>query len=91
MPKKKTTHHRGTAAEQLSSAALRRLSTLHTTVRRGSEWTCAFCRVSISCFDAEFEVDAMLDGDRLTVHLHSRCYDAWKAMLAPGRASEPQT
>jgi hypothetical protein len=37
----------------------------------------------VSETDVEYEIEADLDTQRLTLHFHPRCHDAWKAGLEP--------
>jgi hypothetical protein len=32
----------------------------------------------VSTTEVEYEVEAELDGEPLTLHFHPRCHDAWK-------------
>jgi hypothetical protein len=34
--------------------------------------------VLVSTSEIEYEVEAELDGEPLTLHFHPRCHDAWK-------------
>jgi hypothetical protein len=33
----------------------------------------------VSSSEIEYEVEAELDGARVTLHFHPRCHDAWKS------------
>jgi len=46
---------------------------------KGCGSPCDFCRVLVSSTDVEYEVEAMLDGEPVTLHFHPRCHDAWRA------------
>jgi hypothetical protein len=50
---------------------------------KGCGAPCDFCRVVVSENDVEYEIEAELDQQRLTLHFHPRCHDAWKAGCAP--------
>ena len=32
----------------------------------------------MSAEEIEYEVEAMLEGEPLTLHFHARCYDTWR-------------
>ena len=55
---------------------------------RGCGEICDFCAVTIARLSAEFEVEADLEGERLTLHFHSRCYDAWWGVRSPWPAPD---
>ena len=55
----------------------------------GSGEICDFCEAPITRSSSEFRVDAELNGERLTLHFHGRCYAQWWAV--PGVASQPLT
>jgi hypothetical protein len=48
--------------------------------------------VLVSTTEIEYEVEAELDGEPLTLHFHPRCHDAWKmeseAVLEQARAQQ---
>jgi hypothetical protein len=64
--------------ERLTVAELRRARPLKLFGGRGSGATCDLCRVVIDPNDPEYEVDAELDGGKLALHFHVKCYDAWR-------------
>jgi len=64
--------------ERLTVAALRRAVPLRLWGGKGCGAPCDFCRVLVSATEVEYEVDAQLDDQQLTLHFHPRCYDAWK-------------
>jgi hypothetical protein len=65
-------------AERLTVAALRRALPLRLWGGKGCGVPCDFCRVLVSSSEVEYEVEAQLDGERITLHFHPRCHDAWK-------------
>ena len=66
-------------AERLTVAALRRATPIRLWGGKGCGAACDFCRVLVSSSEIEYEVEAHLDGARVTLHFHPRCHDAWKA------------
>ena len=66
-------------AERLTVAALRRALPLRLWGGKGCGVPCDFCRVLVSSSEVEYEVEAELDGERITLHFHPRCHDAWKS------------
>jgi hypothetical protein len=44
----------------------------------------------VSANEIEYEVEAQLDGARLTLHFHPRCHDAWKAEVESRASSDGQ-
>lgn len=72
--------HRGA---RLSVAALRRATPLKMWGGKGCGAPCDFCRVTVSEHDVEYEIEAELDLQRITLHFHPRCHDAWRAGLEP--------
>lgn len=64
---------------RLTVAELRRARPLKLFGGRGSGATCDLCRVVINANDPEYEVDAELDGAKIALHFHVRCYDTWRA------------
>ena len=64
--------------ERLTVAALRRAEALRLWGGKGCGVPCDFCRVLVSDSEVEYEVEAQLDGERVTLHFHPRCYDIWK-------------
>jgi hypothetical protein len=65
--------------ERLTVAALRRALPIRLWGGKGCGVPCDFCRVLVSSTEIEYEVEAELDGARLTLHFHPRCHDAWKS------------
>ena len=64
--------------ERLTVAALRRAEPIRLWGGKGCGVPCDFCRVLLSDSEVEYEVDARLDNQPLTLHSHPRCYDIWK-------------
>jgi len=64
--------------ERLTVAALRRAQPIRLWGGKGCGVPCDFCRVLVSTSEVEYEVEAELDGEPLTLHFHPRCHDAWK-------------
>lgn len=64
---------------RLTVAALRRAVSIRLWGGKGCGVPCDFCRVLVSSSEVEYEVEAELDGERMTLHFHPRCHDAWKA------------
>jgi len=64
---------------RLSVAALRSATPVRMWGGKGCGAPCDFCRVLVSPTDLEYEVEALLDGEPVTLHFHPRCHDAWKA------------
>ena len=63
---------------RLTVADLRRAKPLKLFGGRSSGAVCDYCRVTITPNDAEYEVDAELDGTKITLHFHVACYDSWR-------------
>ena len=63
---------------RLTVAALRRAEPIRLWGGKGCGVPCDFCRVLVSDTEIEYEVDAQLDNERVTLHFHPRCYDIWK-------------
>jgi len=76
--------------ERLTVAELRRATPLRLWGGKGCGVACDFCRVLVSSNEIEYEVEAQLDGARVTLHFHPRCHDAWKIELATGEAQESE-
>ena len=78
--------------ERLSVATLRRAVPIRLWGGKGCGVPCDFCRVLVSTSEIEYEVEAELDGEPLTLHFHPRCHDAWKmeseAVLEQTRAQQ---
>jgi len=74
--------------ERLTVAALRRATPIRLWGGKGCGVPCDFCRVLISDTEVEYEVDADLDDQRLTLHFHPRCYDIWKTESEAAGAAE---
>lgn len=68
---------------RLSVATLRKATPLRMWGGKGSGVPCDFCRVTMGADDVEYEVEADLDGTKLTLHFHPRCYDSWIAGQEP--------
>ena len=64
---------------RLTVAALRRAIPLRLWGGKGCGVPCDFCRVLVSSSEVEYEVEAELDGERITLHFHHRCHDVWKS------------
>src|SRR5579872_7143907 len=71
---------------RLSVAALRSAIPGRMWGGKGCGAPCDFCRVLLSAEDIEYEVEARLDAEDLTLHFHPRCYDIWRTSR-----SEPAT
>ena len=74
--------------ERLSVAALRRATPIRLWGGKGCGIPCDFCRVLVSDTEVEYEVDAELDDQRMTLHFHPRCYDIWKTESETAGAGE---
>ena len=75
---------------RLTVAALRRAIPVKMWGGKGCSAPCDFCRVVVSEREVEYEIEADLDQQRVTLHFHPRCHDAWKAGLEPPQeASSP--
>jgi hypothetical protein len=46
---------------------------------RGRGDVCDGCDLSIDDTQTDFEVEAELDGARVSLHFHRDCYDSWRA------------
>jgi len=66
-------------SRRLSVAALRRVVLKRVWGGKGCGAPCDFCRVLVSPSDVEYELEAELDGEPLTLHFHPRCHEAWRA------------
>jgi hypothetical protein len=77
-----------TRSTRLPLAVLRRAVPVRMWGGKGCGAACDFCRVVVSETDVEYEIEADLDSQRLTLHFHPRCHDAWRAGLEPP-ATEP--
>ncbi len=64
-------------AGRLSVAVLRRAVPLRMWGGKGSGAPCDFCRVVVSDSDVEYEIEAELDGQSVTLHFHPKCHEAW--------------
>ena len=69
--------------ERLTVAALRRAEAIRLWGGKGCGVPCDFCRVLVSTTEIEYEVEAELDGEPLTLHFHPRCHDIWKTESRP--------
>jgi hypothetical protein len=68
----------GVRPEKLSPGALRRAREIQLFGGKGNGCPCDHCRVLIGAAEVEYEVDAELDGERIPLHFHQRCYEIWK-------------
>jgi hypothetical protein len=82
-PADRTTPVQEQRSVRLSVASLRRAAPLRVWGGKGCGIPCDFCRVLIATSDVEYEVEAQLDGEQVTLHFHHRCHDAWKAGREP--------
>jgi hypothetical protein len=71
--------------EPAKDSALHRAKELRLWGGSGGSADCDHCRLAIESTQTDYEVEAELDGSRLTLHFHRNCYDEWKAQL---RAAE---
>ncbi len=62
-----------------SAGALRTAKPLTIWGGRGCGASCNYCGAVLSEMDVEYEVDAQIGAERVTLHFHRRCYDTWKA------------
>lgn len=62
---------------RLSVAALRSAVPERMWGGKGCGAPCDFCRVLVAAEEVEYEVEARLGGESLTLHFHPRCYDTW--------------
>jgi hypothetical protein len=76
--------------ERLTVAALRRATPIRLWGGKGCGVPCDFCRVLVSSNEIEYEVEAELDGSRVTLHFHPRCHDAWKAEIETPATADAQ-
>lgn len=65
-------------AGRLSVAALRRALPQRMWGGKGCGAPCDFCRVRVTLTDVEYEVEAILDDEVVTLHFHPRCHEAWR-------------
>jgi len=70
-------------AERLSVAALRRVVIKRVWGGKGCGAPCDFCRVLVTPSDVEYELEAELDGEPVTLHFHPRCHETWRAGRLP--------
>jgi hypothetical protein len=56
---------------------------------KGCGAPCDFCRVLLSAEEVEYEVEAWLGDETLTLHFHPRCYDTWRLSRETPAASTP--
>jgi hypothetical protein len=68
-------------AMSAKDSALHRAKELRLWGGSGGSAACDHCRRAIESTQTDYEVDAELDGSRLTLHFHRDCYDQWKAQL----------
>ena len=85
-PADRTKPEEAPRTERLTVAALRRAQPIRLWGGKGCGVPCDFCRVLVSASEIEYEVEAELDGKRLTLHFHHRCHDAWKMESDTGSA-----
>ena len=64
--------------ERLTVTALRRAVSIRLWGGKGCGAPCDFCRVLVSPTEVEYEVEAQLDGQPVTLHFHPRCHETWK-------------
>jgi hypothetical protein len=64
--------------DRLSVSALRRALSIRLWGGKGCGAPCDFCRVLLSAIEVEYEVEAQLDGEPVTLHFHPRCHETWK-------------
>jgi hypothetical protein len=64
--------------ERLTVTALRRAVSIRLWGGKGCGAPCDFCRVLVSATEVEYEVEAQLDGQPVTLHFHPRCHETWK-------------
>ena len=83
MPADRTATGQDPRGARLTVAALRRATPVKMWGGKGCGAPCDFCRVIVSESDVEYEIEADLDQQRVTLHFHPRCHDAWKAGLEP--------
>ena len=76
---------------RLSLAALRRAVPIKMWGGKGCGAPCDFCRVVVADTDVEYEIEAELDAQRLTLHFHPRCHDAWQAGREPPERDAKQS
>ena len=74
---------------RLTVAALRRALPIRLWGGKGCGVPCDFCRVLVSASEVEYEVEAELDGERITLHFHPRCHDTWKSESEGASAPSP--
>jgi hypothetical protein len=77
-------------SERLTVAALRRATPIRMWGGKGCGAPCDFCRVLVSSTDIEYEVEAQLDGEAVTLHFHTRCHDAWKTECEAAQGPNPE-
>ena len=76
-------------AGRLSVSALRRAVPGRMWGGKGCGAPCDYCRVLVSPDEIEYEVEARLEGEVLTLHFHPRCYDAWQTSRQPRAGESP--
>jgi hypothetical protein len=59
-------------------ATLRRAKLIRARGNFGTGSPCPLCRMILSTNDLVFEALAELDGQRVTINFHPRCYERWK-------------
>jgi hypothetical protein len=71
-------------------SALHRAKELRLWGGTGGSAACDHCSRAIDSSQTDYEVDAELDGTRLTLHFHRVCYDQWKALLKAAESRQLQ-
>ena len=75
---------------RLSVAALRSAVPGRMWGGKGCGAPCDFCRVLMSPDEIEYEVEAHLAGETLTLHFHTRCYDTWRTSREASHEASPE-
>lgn len=88
-PADRTTAEEAPRTERLSVAALRRATPVRLWGGKGCGAPCDYCRVLISVTEVEYEVEAELDGARVTLHFHTRCHESWRAETEATSPAQP--
>src|SRR5579871_1703886 len=65
-------------AMQLDVSALRRAIPVRMWGGNGCGVLCDFCRVPVTPYDIEYEVEARLDDSMVLLHFHTRCHESWR-------------
>jgi hypothetical protein len=69
-------------AQRLSTAALRSAVSVRVWGGKGCGAPCDYCRVLLAPSAVEYEVEALIESEPVTLHFHPRCHEAWKAERA---------